>query len=91
MQVNTYWTWVDVQRADKYLAQLERMHTNGATGMEYAYQLYHMLPHLSHKLSRANFITGEFRKLGLTSHTQSYSFSDGGIVRDPKSLHFAFN
>jgi hypothetical protein len=34
-QVNTYWTWIDVQRADRYLAQLERMQSQNASGSEY--------------------------------------------------------
>jgi GPI-anchor transamidase subunit GAA1 len=72
-QVNTYWSWVDVQRADRYLAQLERMQSQNASGSEYVLTITSITVYLRY-LSRAHFVMTELRKLGLVAHTQSYSF-----------------
>ncbi|KAJ7581146.1 Gaa1-like protein [Mycena floridula] len=57
-QVNTNWNWGDVQNADRYLDQLERLREENSTSDQ-----------------RAEFLTTEFRKLGIAAATQRYSFS----------------
>ncbi|KAJ3490236.1 hypothetical protein NLI96_g1560 [Meripilus lineatus] len=57
-QVNTYWDWADVHRADIYLLQLEALRDRNASSLEFA-----------------SYVDQEFRKLGLPSSTQNYTFT----------------
>ncbi|CAL1704592.1 unnamed protein product [Somion occarium] len=57
-QVNTYWNWPDVLRADRYLADLEGLRDRNASSAE-----------------QAAYIVDEFKKLGIPSATQAYSFT----------------
>ncbi|KDQ60997.1 hypothetical protein JAAARDRAFT_125289 [Jaapia argillacea MUCL 33604] len=56
--VNTYWSWGDVHRADRYLEGLEALRDNNASSNE-----------------RADFISKEFKRLGLDASTQRYHYA----------------
>jgi glycosylphosphatidylinositol transamidase len=79
-QVNTYWSWTDVQRADMYLAQIERMHAQNASSAEYGANSHFIFCNTDIICRYAEFAVNEFRKLGLASSTQQYSYTTSAGV-----------